>query len=47
MLTRTGLLTKTFLPDGYVPEDVALRRLLAAVNYYEDIPEGVLMADWC
>jgi hypothetical protein len=35
------------LPDGYVPEDVALRRLLAAVNYYEDIPEGVLMADWC
>jgi hypothetical protein len=35
------------LSDGYIPEDVALRRLLAAVNYYEDIPEEVLMVDWC
>lgn len=35
------------LPDGYIPEDVVLRRVLAAENYYEDIPEGVLASDWC
>jgi hypothetical protein len=35
------------LPDGYIPDDVSLRRILAADNYYEDIPEGVLLADWC
>jgi hypothetical protein len=35
------------LPDGYIPEDVALRRLLAAQNYYDDMPEGILMVDWC
>jgi DNA-binding transcriptional LysR family regulator len=35
------------LPDGYIPEDIVLRRILAADNYYDDISEGELMADWC
>jgi hypothetical protein len=39
--------TDRLLPDGYIPEDVALRRILAAENYYDDMPEGILMVDWC
>jgi hypothetical protein len=35
------------LPDGYVPEDVVLRRILAAENYFDDIPEGELVSNWC
>ena len=35
------------LPDGYIPEDIVLRRILAAENYYDDISEGELMANWC
>jgi hypothetical protein len=38
---------ESMVPDGYIPDDIALRRVLAAVNYYDDIPEGVLMSDWC
>ena len=28
------------LPEGFVPEDIVLRRVLATYNYYEDIPEA-------
>jgi hypothetical protein len=35
------------LPDGYIPEDVVLRRVLATVSYYEDIPEDVMVSNWC
>jgi hypothetical protein len=35
------------LPDDYIPEDAALRRVLASVNSSEDVPEGVLLCDWC
>ena len=35
------------LPERFVPEDIVLRRVLATYNYYEDIPEGELMVDWC
>ena len=35
------------LPDGYIPQDIVLRRIMAAEDYYDDITEGELMAEWC
>ena len=44
---HAALLGHDMLPEGFVPEDIVLRRVLATYNYYEDIPEGELMVDWC